>query len=229
MREAQNGLDVLRRNPLFQDLHDEDLRAIASIVRERHYRRQMLVFLEGEPLDAIYFIRKGSVKVYTTGSDGREQILNILGARDFFPHVGLLEGGVYPATAETLEDIDLGLLRREEFRQLLREHPDIAIRLLEAMGEKLRGLQNQVKDMGLRNVPGRLASLLLRLAERHGEPAPDGVRIPLELTHQEFANLAGTSRESVSRALTSFRKEGCIRMDDAHIVIVDSEKLRSWM
>lgn len=222
-------IEVLRKNPLFKDLHEEDLQKIAAIIRERHYRRQMLVFLEGEPLDAVYFLRRGSVKVYTAGADGREQILNILGPGDFFPHIGLLEGGTYPATAETLDEVELGLLRREEFQQLLREHPDIAIRLLEVMGEKLRGLQMQVKDMGLRNVPGRLASVLLRLAERYGEPVDDGVRIPLELTHQELANIAGTSRESVSRALAAFRKEGAIRMQDTSIVIVDTGKLESWL
>lgn len=151
----------LREFPPFAGLEDRQLNLIAKLAVERHYRPNMFVLVEGEPVDAVFFLHSGSVKTTRSGADGREQIVSVLGPGDFFPHVGLLDGGPAPATVETLTKTDIHVIRREDFVALMRQEGELALRVLAALDRRIRILQTQVLDLGLKDVPARLASALL--------------------------------------------------------------------
>lgn len=219
----------LRKIQEFADLSEDELARIEKICFTRRYKKNMVVFLEGEPLEAIHFIKSGRVKISKLAEDGREQIINILGEGDLFPHMGLFEKVAYPATAEVIEDAELGVIRTAQFEDLLRQNPDLAVSMLRVMSKMLRGLQSTIRDLAFKDSFGRTASALLRLAREHGVQSPQGLRLNMPLTHQELANLVGVSRETVTRIISQFRKEKAVEMDRRGITIVNQEKLKRWL
>lgn len=225
--------ELLKRTELFEGFDEEELAAIAGLMRPRHYRRGMYVFLEGEPVEAVYFVESGSVKAFTTDAEGREHILSILGPGDFFPHVGFLDGGPAPGTAQALEEAALWVVERREFYRLLTERPGLAVRMVAVLSGRIRRLQAQVRELATRSVHQRVAEALLRLADQHGTPhplpgAPRAVWLAIRLSHQELAGLVGTARETVSRSLSELRRAGLLATERGHLVLVDPERLKHW-
>ncbi len=245
-----DAIAYLRRFPLFASLDEKDLQRIAPLASERHYRGDMFVLVEGEPVDGVFFLRNGTVKATRSSADGREQIISVLGSGDFFPHVGLLDGGPAPATVRTLSEADISVIRRPDFVELLRQNSDITQRVLVALEQRIRMLQNQVLDLGLKTVPARLAGALLELAakstaaraadmtpiasgEKQGrkpsEQADERITLDVHLSQQELANMVGATRETVSRVFADFRRSGVITLEkDGCIVIHNAAQLRRW-
>ncbi len=216
--------EYLRSFPLFADLAEADLTKVGELVRQRKYREAMYVFAEGDPVEAVYFIQSGMVKASRMDDEGHEQIVNLLVPGDFFPHVGFLDGGPAPATTVTVGETILGLLNRRDFMALLGEHPSITARLLAAMDKRLRGLQDQVKELGLLTAPSRVGRILLRLAQQIGEDRGELKVLHLGLSQQDVASMAGVSRETVSRLLSEFRREGIVS-GEANQLVIDVKRL----
>ncbi|KNZ68610.1 CarD family transcriptional regulator [Thermincola ferriacetica] len=221
--------EIIGNTPIFAGLEENELQQIEDIVVIRNYKKNMIIFMEGEPGEALFFIISGKVKVYKLAEDGREQILHILKEGDVFAEVVFIDKGNYPATAQVLEDSQIGLIRNDDFERLVRENPDIALSLLRVMTYRLRQAQIQIRDIALRDTYGRVASMLLMLAKEHGLTCAEGIKIDLSLSRQELANLIGTTRETVTRVLSDFNKSNIIRLDRQVITILDEKKLRSWM
>lgn len=221
--------EYLAKIPLFRDLEHEELEAISQLARVRNYKKNMIVFMEGEPGEALYFVISGKVKISKMTEDGREQILHILQAGDVFAEVVLIDRGPYPATAEVLETGQVGMLLNDDVENLIRSTPDIAIKLLRIVSKRLRLAQIQVRDLALKDTYGRLAGMLLMLGKEHGEECLEGTKIDLPLSRQELANLIGTTRETVTRILGDFKKYKCIDLDKQAITIIDQEKLKTWL
>lgn len=218
--------ESLRAIPLFEGLDAAELAAVAALVGERRCERNAVIFHEGDPVETIFFIVSGLVKVFTLTDDGREQTINLLRPGEFFPHVGFLEGGRTPATAVALEESRLAAIRRTELLDLVARDGRIAVAMLKAMGRRITALQRRVKDLAHRDLPARVALTLLRLAEEHGTPRPTGATaLGLHLTHQELANLIGAARESVSRALGDLRREGALFVDPQGHMVIDRRRL----
>lgn len=221
--------EYLAKIPIFKDLANEEIQAIGQLARVRNYKKNMLIFMEGEPGEALYFVITGKVKISKMTEDGREQILHILQPGDVFAEVVLIDRGPYPATAETIEAGQIGLLMNDDVENLIRSTPDIAIKLLRLMSKRLRMAQIQVRDLALKDTYGRLASMLLMLGKDHGEETPDGMKIDLPLSRQELANLIGTTRETVTRILGDFKKFKCIELEKQAIILLNEDKLRTWI
>lgn len=218
--------ESLRAIPLFEGLDAAELAAVAALVSERSRARNAVVFHEGDPVENIFFIVSGLVKVFTLTDDGREQTINLLRPGEFFPHVGFLEGGRAPATAVALEESRLAAIRRTDLLDLVARDGRIAAGMLKAMGRRITALQHRVKDLAHRDLHARVALTLLRLAEEHGTPCPTGATaLGLHLTHQELANLIGAARESVSRALADLRREGALFADPQGHMVIDRRRL----
>lgn len=215
--------------PLFRDLAEEELDEISRLARVRNYKKNMIIFMEGEPGEALYFVVSGKVKITKTSSDGREQILHIFQHGDVFAEVVLMDGGPYPATAEVIEAGQIGMLMNQDVENLIRAKPDIAIKLLRIMSKRLRMAQAQVRDLALKDTYGRLAGMLLMLGREHGEDTPNGIKIDLPLSRQELANLIGTTRETVTRVLSDFKKYKCLELDKHTIIITNQNKLKAWL
>lgn len=225
---GQQRPEVLKKVPFFEDLTDAELSMIAAVMTEKAFARNELIFLEDDPGEGMFIIRQGRVKVSKSSADGREQILHILKEGDIFAEVVLFDQGVYPATAEAVEETRVWLLRNGDMEVLLQNHPKLAVKLLRLMGRRLRQAQLLIRDLALHDTCGRLAGLLLRFARREGERTERGIVLDLDLTRQELASMIGTSRETVARILSRFQREGLLELDKQKIVIRDEQKLRDW-
>lgn len=216
----------LRKIPIFSELDTAEISKIGISTTYQTYPRKTRVFMEGEQRTAVYFIRKGVIKVYKIDINGNEQIINFLTQGDMFPHVGFFEQTPYPATAEAVSDAELLVIPIKAFEQAILEMPTIAIKVMRVMGAKIKDLQSKLQTLGVQEAHVRIVSFLLRLANEHGKETADGIDIDLGLTHQEIASMANTTRETVTRVLTQLKKRQLLTMDRRKIRIIDAEALK---
>ncbi len=226
--EDGGKIDYLAKTPIFSGLSRTELEELAPLVIKRSLKKDTVVFHEHDPASAFYLVRSGKVKVYKLSRDGREQILAILGEGQIFGDVPVFDGGPYPATAATMEDSQIYLIRREDFHVLLRRHPEISIKVIQVLGQRLRQSMELVRDLSFKQVPHRLAGLLLRLAGDEGHTSGEGVIVDLSMSRQEIAEVVGTSRETVTRELKKMEKAGLIGIDRRLVTIIDEGRLKAW-
>lgn len=220
--------EYLKRTPVFAGMSEVELEEIAPLLVERKLRKNTVVFHEGDPASAFYLVKTGRVKIYKISSDGREQVLAILGDGQIFGDVPTFDGGPYPATAATMADSEIYLIRRQDLLEVVRRHPDIAIKVIAVLGQRLRQALELVRDLSFKQVPHRMAGLLLKLGEEYGEETENGLLITLSLSRQDLADIVGTSRETVTRELKKMERAGLLAIDRRHITITDREGLTSW-
>jgi CRP-like cAMP-binding protein len=218
----QAPIDVLRRVPLFESLSEADLQSFAELVRERSYPRGSVIVFEEDPGDALYVVAEGQVKVVLVAEDGREVILSVLGPGSFFGEMAILDEGPRSAHVIAMEESNLLILRRDDFHARLRAMPEVAISLLKEISRRLRRADEKIGSLVLLDVNGRLAHLLLRLADEER-----GDRITRRLTHHTIAQMIGSSRETVSRAMRGLVGRNVIEVTRTAILLRDRGALRS--
>ncbi|NLN29471.1 MAG: Crp/Fnr family transcriptional regulator [Firmicutes bacterium] len=219
---------VLRRIPFFSGLSDEQRRLLEPVVVTARYRKGQILFVEGEPSRALFFIYTGRVKVYRLAADGREQILHLLGDGEPVAVVPFLDGGPYPANAEVLEDSELAQIQFSDFERIALANPDILMRMLRLLAQRMRESQEEITRMSLQNVAARLARRILDLCERHGRATEEGIEVDLSLTRQELGSWIGASRETATRLLQQFQREGVLRIEGSRIIVLKPLILQSW-
>lgn len=217
---APEAIARLRRIPLFTQLDEQALKRIASAAREKSYPKNSVILFEDDPGDALYVVLTGQVKVVLIGEDGREVILSILKQGDFFGEMSLIDDQPRSAHVIATEESNLLVLRREEFRKCLEETPRIALGLLQALSRRLRRADDKIGGLVLLDVNGRVARLLLELADEH-----DGAHIPRKVTHHTIAQMIGSSRETVSRTIRDFADQGLIEVSRKDIAIINRPRL----
>ncbi|SDK02493.1 Crp/Fnr family transcriptional regulator [Natronincola ferrireducens] len=223
------AINILKKMPVFTHLKDEDIEKISKISTERHFKKGTIIFMEGDPGEAFYFIKSGKVKVYKTTPDGREHIFTILSEGGVFAEVTLFNDICYPASAEILEDAEIGMIKNKDLEDLVRTNAEIALQIIKVLSKKLFYSQQKVKELALGDTYSRIAKSLLTFADDHGTEKEDGIEMKLNISRQELANMIGTARETVSRALSQFKKEGSIEIQGKKIIIKNMEKLKSWI
>ena len=215
-----SATDVLRRVPLFSDLSEAELARFAEVTREREYPKNSVILFEDDPGDALYIVSSGQVKVVLIGEDGREVILSVLGDGDFFGEMALIDDEPRSAHVIAMKDSQLLVLRRDDFQAQLEVHPKIALKVLRVLVQRLRRADEKIGGLVLLDVNGRVARLLLDLAEEGGGP-----RITRRLTHHTIAQMIGSSRETVSRAMRELVDRGLIEVTRREISIKNREGL----
>ncbi|GAA0324781.1 Crp/Fnr family transcriptional regulator [Bacillus carboniphilus] len=221
-------LNVLKDVPLFNGLNEEDLHLIAQITSKRKYKKKANVFMEGETREAVFFIESGVVKSYKVDEDGNEQVISILQSGDMFPHVGFFDESPYPATVEVVREAELLVIRIDDFDQLIIRQPQMAVKVMKVMGQKILHLQQRLQDFISKDVQHRLTHSLVRLAREYGEVRKQGTYVSLPITNQDFANMVGTSRESINRIINHFKREKLMDSDRHGFLIYDIDKLESY-
>ena len=217
----------LRSIPLFREFEDAQLQQIGQTAALRTYHKHEFIVREGDPGGTFYIILDGSVAVTRIASDGRETILSILKANDFFGEMSLFDSSLRSASIKTLSDVKVGVIDEKAFLDVLERSPKIARYLVTALSQRLRAANQLIAATTSQDIRARLASLLLNLSQSFGEKVDNGVKITLRLTNQEMANMIGTTRETVNRTLNRFWDEHLIDMRTSHVVVVEPEKLRS--
>ena len=213
-------LDDLRRVPLFSDLSEGDLVRFAEVTREREYPRNSVILFEDDPGDSLYIVSTGQVKVVLIGEDGREVILSVLNDGDFFGEMSLIDDEPRSAHVIAMKDSRLLVLRRDDFQQQINQHPSIAVKLLKVLVQRLRRADAKIGGLVLLDVNGRVAKLLLDLADEGGGP-----KITRKLTHHTIAQMIGSSRETVSRAMRELSDRGLVEVTRREITIKNREGL----
>ena len=214
--------DILRKVPLFSQLAPSDLERVSEISRERAYPRNSVILFEDDPGDALYVVAQGQVKVVLIGEDGREVILSVMGEGEFFGEMALVDDEPRSAHVIAMEDSTLLVLRREDFQGILKQTPGIALALLRELSRRLRRVDEKVGSLVLLDVNGRVAQLLLELADEAGSE-----RITRLLTHHTIAQMIGSSRETVSRTMRELVEKGYIEVSRREIVIRDRTALEA--
>jgi len=221
------SIDLLRDVPLFRDFDDAEFAEVAQLVTVTRFGKNQTVFREGDPGHTFYLVLSGSVAIVRTGVDGRETILSLLKERDFFGEMSLFDNAVRAAGVRTLTDVVVCVVEREDFLALVDRSPHILRLLVIALSERLRAANTFIAATSSQDIRSRLASLLLNLMQNFGESTLLGTKISLRLTNQEMANMIGTSRETVNRALNRLWDERLIDMRTPHVVVVDPEGLQT--
>ena len=218
--------DVLRQAPLFSALDDEAAQALRSSMGETRLRRGEVLFREGDSGDKLYIVTDGKVKLGRTSSDGRENLLAILGPGQMFGELALFDPGPRSATVTAVTEAHFLSLSHEDMLRWLSGRPAVALGLLTQLASRLRKTNDAVADLVFSDVPGRVAKALLDLADRFGRTADDGVHVHHDLTQEELAQLVGASRETVNKALADFTSRGWLRLEPRSVVILDVERMK---
>jgi len=197
---------VLGRMPLFEGLDDEQRRAFLTRARRRSLDPGQTLFLQGDKADGLFVVLQGRVKVFKTSPRGREQILMIMTEGDPIGEVAVLSGEVYPAGAEALEEAEVLCIPRQAFLDLVRQDPEVAMRLLGALSARLRSFATLIEDLSLRDVAQRLAAHLLVLADRTDEEQ----EVELTVSKSQLSSAVGTVPETLSRAFRQLAEVGAI-------------------
>jgi CRP/FNR family cyclic AMP-dependent transcriptional regulator len=218
--------DFLRNVPIFADLEDKELQRIAKLGTRQKYKKGNIVVLEKESGAALFVIVSGKVKVVRTDEEGREVILSMFGPGEFFGEMSLLDGLARSASVVAIAKAELFMIHRRDFLESLHQFPAIAIALLAEMAMRLRKADMQIKSLSLKDAAGRVANVLLILADDVGVFRKGRVEIDDLPLQQDLANMAGTSRETVSRMLHQFVREGSILLKGNKLTINDYEAFR---
>lgn len=217
---------MLSQFTLFKELSDAEINNIVSISISRLWKKGSHVFMQDEPLENVYFIQSGRIKIYKSDANGREQIVAIAKKGEMFPHVGFFRKGGYPAFAEVLEDSSLVVVPIDQFEKVLIENPELCIKVFKVLGEKIVDLQERLESQIMNNTYEQIIKLLVRLARIHGQKKENGLYLlKSEFTNKDLANMIGTTRETVSRTLTKLKKDELIETDSSGNIIIDPKAL----
>lgn len=216
--------EALRQVSLFATLAPDDLARVAAVTVARRYARGDIIILAGQEGGALYFVRRGLVKVFKTSEEGKEQVLRLIGAGHTFNDVPALDGGPNPASVMALEPTVVYATSGAQLRRLIVERPGVAEATVRTLASALRYLVTVVEDLSFRRVQARIAKILLEQAEQAARQ--EGDQEQHRLTQQEMAAIAGTAREMVGRALKEFEIAGAIRNEHGRITVLSRERLQ---
>ena len=216
----------LRNVPIFTDLSDSDLKRIASKMVSRDYEKGQMILLEESTGETFFIMTSGTVKVTRLSDDGREVILALLGESDFFGEMSLLDGEGRSANIVANEDAEVMTLSRRDFLECLETYPKIAISLLEELAVRLRKSDQQIESLSLSDSEQRIGITLIRLAEERGTIKRGDVTVQNLPYQQDIANMAGTSRETVSRTLKLLEDKKLVKRNGSDITIFNFNDFR---
>ena len=213
-------INFLRNVSLFKGLNEEGLKALSELCFTREFAKEGVIILAEQEGDTLFIIQEGQVKVCISSEEGREVILSLLGPGSVFGELALLDGKLRSANVIATDATSLVMLRRSDFQQLIYKTPEIAMALLAELAGRLRRTDRQIEGLALLDVTSRISETLLQLADDQGKETAEGIAIDSRPTHQELANMSGTTRETVSRALKRLESQGYISCRGRKIIIM---------
>jgi len=215
---AKNA-EILKKSLIFSSLNEDELSALAGLAAERSFQPDEFILWEGDEPDYFYVVAEGQVKVVKNSSTGREFIIAFFGPGEMFGEVAVFEGKPYPASAQATSACRILAIKRQSFLDFLATRPQVALRIINILGGRLRDAQGRLKDFAGERVEQRLARILLMLASRMGNT--------LRFTRQELADMAGTTTETAIRVTGGLSERGIISTSRGQIIIADEAKLKA--
>lgn len=220
--EGCTGKYCARKAPIFSVLDNDQLAVVMSSIIRRKYKKGQIVFFEDDVSDKFYIINSGKIKIFKYTKEGKEQILYILSEGDFIGYLSLLKKGKFDFNAEALEDVNVCMLTKDDFDKIVKKTPEISLRILENLHDRLVSLENLVQTLSTKDIETRIAAILKNFAKEFGREDGTGIVIDMPLSREEMANYIGVTRETMSRKLSSMEDDGVIELiGNRKIVIRD--------
>jgi CRP-like cAMP-binding protein len=226
-QEDKRVLWYLKKVPLLADLTGDTLGQIADLVEMKEIRRRQVIYLPGDPGSAVYVVNGGRVKVSKVTRDGKELTLAYRGPGEVFGEACLIDGQPREEMAEAMENALVTEIERSQFEKLLSTQASLGYRMTKILAQRRREMETKIENLVFKDVNSKLAELLLRLAAEYGVDDSRGTLVALKITHQEMANLIGSTRETVSLTLAQFKRKGLIQTEGRKVIIADREGLRA--
>ncbi len=218
---------ILERHSLFGRMTGEELDRLLAHARVETYRRRQEIFSKGSPGKGLLAVLHGQVRIGSLGPDGGQIVLNIMNEGDVFGEIALLDGKDRTADAVAMTECELLAIDRRDFVPFVRDNPEVALRLLEVLCERLRRTTEQFEDMVFLDAPARLAKRLLQLSGAGDQPDKTGeAPSKVSLSQRELGSMLGLSRESINKQLAAWQQIGFIKLDQGTIAILDVAALR---
>jgi len=220
------ALEALARSPLFQGILPEELERLSRGMVSRRYRRNEVIFHEGDPGESLHVVVAGRVKITRESMEGEEAIVAIIGAGDTFGELVLLDGAVRSATATAIEPTETLTMTRAAFSSLVDVSDPFRWQLLGGIAHRLRRLTDQLAEVHFLDLTGRLALQLTRLAEESAPGRETDIELRATLTQSDLAAMVGGTRQRVNQILGDFADEGLVAHDGGRLIVRDLERLR---
>jgi CRP/FNR family cyclic AMP-dependent transcriptional regulator len=220
---SSSKLAVLRKHPIFCDLDPEALDQLCRYAKHSSLKRGATIVSKGDPGNSLIAVISGTVKISVSSPDGRSAILNLIGPGETFGEIAVLDGLARTADATANTNCEIYVIDRRDFLPFVRSQPALAMKFIELLCKRLRWTSDQVEEVILQNLPGRLASALLRLTEKD-KLAPGGRTIAI--TQQEISEMVGMTRESINKQLRAWATRNWVRLEHGAIVVLNAEMLR---
>lgn len=218
------------RVPIFENLDCDELEEIALQIEHKSFDKGSMIFTEGSDANTLFFINVGKIKLYKYNKDGKEQILHILTNGDFFGELDLIKSSNYQFNAKAMDDAKICTLKKSEVKNIILKKPEIALKLLESVGERLSAIENLAQNLSTNDVDARIAYLLLNLMDKYSEELEGKKLINLPLSREDMANYIGVTRETISRKLKKFEDEELIKLiGTKKILILDEDGLNDYI
>ncbi|MGA3211061.1 MAG: Crp/Fnr family transcriptional regulator [Terriglobales bacterium] len=228
MPEAKSTVgQALAKAQIFSGLAEGELAFLAQRAVPRRYAAGEIVFAEGDSCSGLYVVEKGHVRIFKSSAGGREQVLSIDGPGHSVAELPVFDGGNYPASVAAIDDATLLFVSKKDFQALCLAYPQVALKVLQMVGARLRRLVGIIEELSFTTVRHRLASYLVRLAEKEGKRTSQGVEITLAVSNQEIASQIGTVRELVSRNLSRLQAEGMLNIEGRILMICNLKALEA--
>src|ERR1700761_550968 len=221
---ARSTLTILRKQPIFCDLEPEALDQLCRYAKHSTLKRGAPIFSKGDPGTSLFAVISGTVKISISSVDGRNAILNLIGAGEIFGEMSILDGQPRSADATANAGCEIFAIDRREFLPFMRNQPELAMKFIELLCARLRSTSDQVEQVILQNLPGRLAGALIRLSEKE-KVSPAGRAIAI--TQQEISEMVGMTRESINKQLRIWAARAWVRLEHGAIVVLDTAPLQA--
>jgi CRP/FNR family transcriptional regulator len=226
---SEETITLLHAVPVFSTLGHEDLAEVAAVTVPRRFAAGETVFREGDRSDTCYVVRSGRARASRGHTDGRTITLATFGPGDIFGELAMFDDERRSATVETLEDTEVAAILSGDMRRLLHAHPEIAVKLLAALGRRLRETNERLTRQSFQTVQSRVASALLELVATACADGADDGNVLITATQADLAQLAGSSRESASRFLAVLERAGVITQGRGKLTVHDAERLEGYV
>lgn len=216
--------------PIFENLNNEELLEVVKTINHKEYSKGDVIFTEGNVANTLYFVNEGNIKLYKYTKDGKEQILHVLTEGEFFGELDLIKPSKYGFNSKAIVNSKICTLTKDEMKDIIMRKPEIGIKVLETMGERVAKVENLVQNLATNDVDSRLAYLLIDLMKNYGKPIEKNISIKLPLSREDMASFIGVTRETISRKLKKFEDEKLIKIvGTKNLIILDEGGLKDYI
>lgn len=222
-------LAALKNIPLFSNLNQKELKILLGHSTDEFYDKNSVLFEEGDFGETVFLITAGKVRITTRAASDRTKILGVLGEGDFLGEMAIIEGEYRSATAIAHEDVQTITISKNDFLDFVVSRPELSLKIMKSLCGRIREANEALKDLAFYDLPGRLAKSILSLHKKFSGEEDGAECIEMKITHQELADMLGTARESVTKILNQFKKEGSIDYRNRRIYVLNRNLLKEWV